>query len=260
MASSTGIMARLGQNINSIYGNNTDSPNALTRYLGGHTRENHPYINGYWQFILQPPEILYGQLAGVNISDVQKWFLSTCESFTPPSRNLNKVDIPGLGGVGASFVSGQTLNRTFTTTFREYKNLTMLKMINIWSGVIDNYTGVSEVDGKQWNANLYKGFGCAILTKPTSTNGKISADDIEEVFIFDGLWPESTPYDALNQDISSNDSVQLSVTWNFDGWPLTSADSSVVTKALSLLNNLNPDYQINYTKTLDSITSSSSFK
>jgi len=251
---SSGIMSRLNKVV-AGYGE-LEYPNTMTRFLGGHARENHPYINGYWYFIIQPPDNkkVYND---VPIAMAQKWFLSTCEGFTPPSRNMNKVDIPGLGGVQASFVSGQTLNRTFTTTFREYKNLIMLKLINIWSGIINPYDGVSELSGEEWVASSYKGYAAAILTKPVNGgNNKLTPDNVEEVFLFDGVWPESSPYDALNQDISANDSVVLSVTWNFDGWCLTSADDGVVDKAVTMLNNLSPAY--NYDKMLKDITSSSS--
>jgi hypothetical protein len=248
---SSGIMSRLNAVVSGY--DHMEYPNTMTRFLGGHTRENHPYISGYWYFIIQPPDKVY---TNASAALAQKWFLSTCEGFTPPSRNMNKVDVPGLGGVQASFVSGQTLNRTFTTTFREYKNLIMLKLINIWSGIITPYDGVSELSGKDWMANAYKGFAAAILTKPVNGGvNTLTADNIEEVFLFDGVWPESSPYDALNQDISANDSIVLSVAWNFDGWCLTSADNGVVDKAVAMINNLSPTY--NYDRMLKDVTSSS---
>ena len=231
------IISRLGAELNqkNIGG---DGPRSLTRYIGGHNRDNIPYINGYWQFLLEVPKKIYTDKAGIDTNIIQRWFLSTAEGFTPHTRNLNKADIPGQGGVGASFPTGQTINRTFTVTFREYKNLTMLRLINIWSGIFDQHTGVSELLADEWVPSSFKGIAYAILTKPIGVGQKeITANDLEEVWCYDGVWPESSPTDALNQDIASNDSVQLSTTWNFDGAPLSLADD-IGDQVVSLLNGI----------------------
>ena len=247
------IISRLGSELTSknISG---DGPRALTRYIGGHNRKNIVYISGYWQFLLQVPETIYRHKAGLSIDVVQKWFLSTAEGFTPHTRNLNKVDVPGIGGTGSSFPSGQTVNRTFTTTFREYKNLTMLKLINIWSGIFDHHTGVSELSADEWNPDAFKGVAYAILTKPIGVGkSELSEDDLEEVFCYDGVWPESSPYDAFNQDIATNDSLQLSVTWNFDGSPLTLGDG-IGSQAVATLNAIaNGGYAATWEGIKDSI-------
>lgn len=212
-----------------------DNPRAFTRYMGGWARQNYPYINGYWQMIIQPPRPIFGDLLEL----AQTWFLSTAEGFTPPSRNLKKVDVPGQGGMDSSFVAGQTLNRTFSTTHREYTKLSMLKMIRMWSNVIDSTVGVSEIPADIWVPASYKGLMYIIVTKPTGA-GKSAIDesDVEEVYLFDGVWPDSEPIDALNQDISTNDSIVLNINWNFDGWPLNQHDSNVLENALQLANSI----------------------
>lgn len=248
MASNT-IMTRLGTSI----GNSTglDKPNTLTRYFGGHNRQNHPFVSGYWQLYISPPVRIF---QGVH-SDAINWFHSTCEGFTPPSRTLNKADVPGQGGLGSSFVTGQTLTRTFSITLREYKDLPMSQMIHLWTSVIDAYTGVSEFNGKEWLASSYKGSAFVILTKPTGSfaDSPLTADDFEEVFYFHGVWPENDPYDALGTDISANDVVQLNTSFSFDGFPLTKSDEGVVDKAVTLLSNLK--YMNTYNKYLNDVTS-----
>jgi len=212
----------------------TDRPDSLTRYMGGQTRKNHPYVSGYWQFFVNlPPKIFPGD----NYSAGQ-WLHSTAEGFTPPSRTLNKADVPGQGGLGSSFVTGQTLTRTFTVTFREYQNMPIFGIINRWVSIIDPYTGVAPVDGDDWLPTTYKGSAYAILTKPVGGDlvGEINDDMIEQVWAFSGVFPEGDGCDAFASDIATNDVAQLSITFSFDGWPLTKADAGVKAVALAHLN------------------------
>ncbi|MEM4385253.1 MAG: hypothetical protein QXD03_01760 [Candidatus Anstonellales archaeon] len=252
-------ISRLGVILNEYSVSMADMPRALTRYLGGWQRENYPYINGYWQLLIRLPDALFVNIAGIDKYWAQRWILSTAEGFTPPSRNLNKVDLPGQGGIGSSYVSGQTLNRTFTTTHREYSKLIMLKLLGIWTNVIDSLVGVSELRGDEWIPKSYKGLAYVFLTKPTGAGrDRLTEDDIEEVFIFDGVWPETYPIDALNQDIATNDSVVLSVTWSFDGWPISSEYEGIAGNAIALLNNLAAGgYVTHFANIINSISNSS---
>ncbi len=211
-----------------------DRPNVLTRYMGGHNRDNHPYVSGYWHFILDPPHQIFRDQR----EEATTWWHCTAEGFTPPTRTLNKADVPGQGGLGSSFVTGQTLTRTFTVTFREYQELPIFNILQLWCSVIDPYTGVSELSGDLWVPKSYKGSAMAVLTKPSiSVEGQaITPLEIENVFFFHGVFPEAPPYDTLGTDIATNDVVQHSITFSFDGWPLTREDSGVVDQAVSVLN------------------------
>lgn len=210
-----------------------DRPNVMTRYMGGHNRDNHPYVSGYWQLVLDPPAAIFDSDA----ADATTWWHCTAEGFTPPTRTLNKADVPGQGGLGSSFVTGQTLTRTFTVTYREYQELPIFNIFQLWCSVIDPYTGVSELDGEMWVPKSYKGSAMAILTKPTISQEAtpLQPYDIEEVFYFHGVFPEAPPYDTLGTDIATNDVVQHSITFSFDGWPLTRKDPDVVEQAIAIL-------------------------
>jgi hypothetical protein len=210
-----------------------EAPAPLSRYMGGRNRLNHPYVTGYWQFMVDVPTLIFDK--GKEKSE--RWLHSTAEGFTPPTRTLNKADVPGQGGLGSSFVTGQTLTRTFTVTFREYQDLPIFGIAEAWTSVIDPYIGISPVSGIQWIPASYKGIAMAVLTKPTmGKDGKISATDIEQVFFFHGVWPETPPIDTLAQDISANDVLQHTLTFSFDGWPLTKANKGVTAQALEMLN------------------------
>lgn len=229
------------------------TPEKLTRYVGGSTRNNHPFVTGYWQFFITPPKGIFGNAD----EEAGTWMHSTAEGFTPPSRTLNKADVPGQGGLGASFVTGQTLNRTFTVTFREYRNVPILTATELWCSVIDPYMGVSPLTGADWLPKNYKGTAYAILTRPVQANGTgvISDDDvIEQLFYFDGVFPEAPPYETFASDISGNDLLQHSITFSFDGWPLTRVDPNALAAAKKLIDfgdykNTYDSYAINAGKT-----------
>lgn len=222
---------------------NEDNPNSTNRYFGGHRRRNHPLISGYWYLILVPPE----KLMADNVPKAVEWFHATAESFTPPTRTLTKVDVPGMGGQASSYVAGQELTRTFTVAFREYRDMPIMQLINMWTAVMDSHWGLSPLKGEDWIPESYKGYCYAFLTKPTghsimnsySNGGNVSTiteDDIDQVFFFEGVFPEAPPFDTLNSDISTNDVVQHSVTFSFDGFPLTKEHNNVLSKALSEWN------------------------
>jgi hypothetical protein len=203
------------------------TPNTITRYAGG-VKEIHPFITGYWLLLWDVlPADIFGQASQ---QQIKKWFTTTAEGFTPPTRTLNKADVPGQGGLGASFVTSQALNRTFTTTHREYSDLKITNMISLWTQAIDQEFGVNteptEGDaGNRFTAKNYKGSCYIGFLKPTvnESDKKIIVEDIEYLYWFDGVWPENDPTDALNTDIAGNDTVTISSTWNFDGWPKTLA-------------------------------------
>ena len=234
------IFERLKKNLTQTTGDSTTeaagTPEKLTRYIGGSERNNHPFVTGYWQFFIFPPEKIFTDAA--TAKEAGKWMHSTAEGFTPPSRTLNKADVPGQGGLGASFVTGQTLNRTFTVTFREYRNVPILTATELWCSVIDPYMGVSPLKGDEWLPKNYKGTAVAILTRPVQADGDGAAteSDIEQIFYFDGVFPEAPPYETFASDISGNDLLQHSITFSFDGWPLTRVDKAAMDKAMDLLN------------------------
>ena len=190
-----------------------DRPHEYNRYMGGHRRVNHPYITGYWYCLIEPPHRLFDQLhrasnsefsnkymedgffdpaaSGVSAlesymmegtaipSEVTRWLHSTAESFSPPSRSLTLIEIPGLGGVNSSFLAGQELTRKFSITFREYQDLPILTSINNWTSMIDPHYGASPLHGNEYLPASYKGCAFLFLCKP-SVSGNLPgphADD-----------------------------------------------------------------------------------
>lgn len=215
------ILTRLASQLSGAT-ENRESPDYVTRDIGGQFRTNQPYISGYFQVLFNLPDKLFEQDGDV----AQKWLQSTVEGFTPHTQAINKVDVAGQGQVGASFVSSVTTTREFTCTFREYQNMPVLTVIKKWASIFDPFTGVSPLEGADFLPPNYKGSACVIQTKPVkSRDSELSEGDIEEIYIYQGVFPTTIPVDtAAASDITGNDTVQLSATFSFDGAPLTSAE------------------------------------
>lgn len=237
MADATTIISRLATKFtNSI--RDREQPDFLTRDIGGHWRSNQPYISGYFQVIYGLPSELFGGADNVQVAS--KWLHSTVEGFTPHSQMLTKVDIMGQGQIGSSFVANVTTTREFTLTYREYQNQPVMNIIRRWASVFDPYTGVSPLEGNKFIPQNYKGWVAVAQTKPTRSDGvDLTVGDLEECYIYQGAFPTTIPIDtAAAEDITANDTVQLSVTFSFDGAPMTSAEPGVADTVVSLLKSL----------------------
>jgi hypothetical protein len=237
MADSTTIISRLASRFTNAI-KDREKPDFLTRDIGGHWRSNQPYISGYFQVIFGLPSELF---AGAdNVQTASKWLHSTCEGFTPHTQTLTKVDIMGQGAIGASFVANVTTTREFTLTFREYQNQPILNVMRRWTSVFDPFTGVSPLAGNKFIPQNYKGWVAVAQTKPIGADGAdLTIADLEECYIYQGAFPTTIPVDTAGaEDISANDTVQLSVTFSFDGAPLTSSEPKVSATVINLLKSL----------------------
>lgn len=235
MANYEDIISRLGTRFNNAV-NARDIPDELTRDIGGQFRNNQPYITGYFQVMFGLPQRLFQD----NADAASKWLHTTCENFTPHSQTLTKVDLIGQGQLGSSFVSNVMTTREFTCAFREYQNMPVLNVIRQWASIFDPATGVSPLSGNEFIPSNYKGWAAVIQTKPVkSQNASIEVSDIEECYIYQGVFPVMIPVDTASAaDVNGNDMVQLSVNFSFDGAPLTSSDPGIADKCVSLLSNM----------------------
>jgi hypothetical protein len=207
--------------------------------------QSHPFISGYWQLVLKTPPFMHMQ-SGSDVSDgsqkkliptvssidvfAEKWFNSTAESFTPPTRTLTSAVFPGFGGVNKSFITGQTIGNNFSVSFREYAKLPTIKLFNSWTNIVHNQTGLSPASEMNWNESLYKSECIVFITDSTqmqyderSAEIKFNRDSIQELYYFYGVYPETNPQD-IQADIAANNSTPITVNFKFDGWPLTLQD------------------------------------
>jgi len=100
---------------------------------------------------------------------------------------------------------------------------------NIICGFLDPFVGASPFTGNYCVPSTYKGTLYVLQTKPVGAypNQHIIEEDIEEAWVFDGVWPNSLPYDSFNSDVTSADSIQLSVNFSYDGYPMKSSEGAI---------------------------------
>jgi hypothetical protein len=85
------------------------------------------------------------------------------------------------------------------------------------------------------------------LVKPTSKRGEITGDDLEEAYVYQGVYPTIISEESVTaSDQSANEATVANVTFRFDGAPFdlgTIGMRSAVAEALS-------DYNYNDTYTM----------
>jgi hypothetical protein len=214
----------------------TDFPTAPSRYIGGHNRENQPFITGYHQILVQLPSKIFGSSS----ANATKWLSSTCESFTPHSTTTNLVDVMGIGQIGSSFPASKTVNREFTLAFREYQSLPILNIFRTWNSLFDSHLGISTLSAADFIPVSYKGAITVALLKPTAsgTNKTITAEDIEEIYMYEGVYPTTVPEDTIAAaDQGTNDTIQASVTFRFDGAPIDKANNDLINYFVNMMTD-----------------------
>ena len=82
--------------------------------------------------------------------------------------------------------------------------------------------------GNMFVPSVYKGTIYVMQTKPVGAypNEHLNIEDIEEAWVFDGAWPTALPYDALQSDVTTADSIQLSVNFSYDGYPMRTSEGA----------------------------------
>ncbi len=225
-----------------------DKPTELTRYVGGHNREVQPYITGYHQVIFFLPYMLFT----TSTFPAEDWLHCTCESFTPHTYSINMGDVPGVGQVSTSYPISRTTNREFTLSFREYTKMPILTIIKAWHSLFNPLFGASFYGKGIAVPFAYKGTAIVYLLKPTcDKDGEITDDDIEEVYVYQGVYPITCPEDvAAQSDQATNESVVLPVTFKFDGAP---ADLSILAVKSLVLLAINKNYKDTYKKLLTNV-------
>jgi hypothetical protein len=186
-------------------------PETFTRYGGGNDiYKPHPFITGYWICLVKiPEEFSTEDETGFNIP---QFLCSTAESFTPPTRTIVKSDITGFGGVKKYIVTGQDIGNTFNITFREYFGVPIFNIFSAWTSVINQYSGHITND--------YKGQVAIGLLKPVGIwdeNSIINNNSqMEEIFFFEGVMPETDPIGSFDGNIESNEGKTIDITFSYD--------------------------------------------
>jgi hypothetical protein len=236
-------------------GDSNDNPIPVTRFLGGKGRSIQWHTSGTFYVILSPPDKIFNGSSvapsegtggasvviadGLNSTNFEKWIQATCETFTPHTVTPGFVEHTGLGGLKSAFYNGRNeVTNEFSLGFREVQGLPILQGIHMWASFNDPWYGVTNVDGDEVVPSSYKG-DCYILKTRPSVSGdrEINERDIEQVYYYDGVFPKNVPLDSYNEDITTGETVQVTVQFSFDGFPLDKKDKCVLERAITEFNN-----------------------
>jgi hypothetical protein len=229
---------------NAISFSNVSSAVYGNRYQGGSNLEKnaHPFIKGYFYVLFEFPDI-FEQGDKTNLSNL---LLSSAESYTPPGdRQLKTEDIMGMGGVDATFVTGQQIDRNFSIQYKEYWGAPIFRIHRQWTSIIDPYSGgaikKSATDSvSNFEVGSYKGKVWIIQTKPVlgNTANKFVIDDIIKVDYMDGVFPKTDLKSIYDSNITDNSLVRPNIQYSFDGFPLDETNDLVKKEALDKLNEV----------------------
>jgi hypothetical protein len=224
----------------------------INRYLGGFNRQqdSHPYVKGYFYVFFGFPERLFSTNS-ITKHQALVYSLSAAEGYTPPGdRQLKTEDVMGMGGVDASFITGQTIDRNFSLQYRDYWGAPIFRIHRQWTqylnpyfgGVTDNYGG-EDSPIPMFMAQEYKGTAMVIQTKPiTKRRGNdYGPQDIIKVDFFDGVFPVTDLKSAYDSNITDNSIAKPTVQYRFDGFPLDETNDDVMDKALEVLTSIHYD-------------------
>jgi hypothetical protein len=212
----------------------------------------HPYVKGYFYVYFKFPTIVLNRITtGDNYSNdkLSNILLALCESYTPAGdRQIKYEDVIGLGDVGSSYITGQTIDRNFSLMFRDLWGSPILKIHRAWTSIIDPIFGglVRNADDKdeiKFLPSTYKGSVIVIQTKPIAiyeeyTQNKLTAEDIVKVDLYTGVFPTTDLSSVYDANITDNSIVRPTITYRFDGAKYDeSYDKTLVDTALQLLQS-----------------------
>ena len=209
----------------------------------------HPYVKGYFYVYFKFPSIVINRInTGDNASNdkLSNILLALCENYTPAGdRQIKYEDVIGLGDVGSSYITGQTVDRNFSLMYRDLWGSPILKIHRAWTSIIDPIFGGlvknNDDENLEFLPSTYKGSVIVIQTKPIAiyeetTKSKITNDDIVKVDLYTGVFPTTDLSSVYDANITDNSIVRPTITYRFDGSKYDeSYDSSLITFAKELL-------------------------
>ena len=232
--------------------NFTFSNNSLkvpNRFLGGSQQSVHPFVKGYFYVLFEFENSPLFDIYGVkNKNNLKNYILSLAEDFTPPGdRQLLTEDLPGIGGIDASFVVKQQIDRTFSLTFRDLWGSPIFKIHRILTSILDPYWGgalSTKEKSLEFIPNEYKFKAWVVQTRPIAVYASNSTSDkfesnIEKVFVFDGTVPLTDIMSAYNSNIQDNSLIKATIQYRFDGMPIDETyDKNIVKTAAAKFSSL----------------------
>ena len=218
---------------------NTSIPSGGNGYDGGSERDESatPFTKGYFFVFFALPGTLFNSTMSAN--DAKQYLLNSAIDFQPHAdRQLQTVEVKGIGNTTANFIVGQQTTQDFSLTFKEYATSPICKIHKKWTSYINPFLGGSTV-ADVFAPSEYNGSVMVIQTKPVARVNKDDwkLTDIIKVDLYDGVFPLPDPSSPFNNGVEQMEKVSIPVQYKFDGQPLTEVDADTLNQALEVLQN-----------------------
>lgn len=188
--------------------------NRLSRRFGGTFSSADPYTTGYgFIYFAKLPSAL-PNYAGLGLQEIQNLLAGANTGVTPPGGTLNKIEMPGLGGIKWSVPSNIDFGNSVTLKFLEFNGTPILNIMHGWIKMIRDYrSGVTNlIDGKDgggYSKRTYAGLLYYWTTAP-------DAKTVEYAVCYDGVFPTKDPQDLFSTDIETVGRLDIEIEFNVD--------------------------------------------
>lgn len=195
--------------------------NIATRKFGGTTHGvADPFLTGYfhiWFDKLPPslPDYTESGASGISSNgDIKHVLAATCTGVTPPGGTLNRVEMPGLGGLKWGVPGNIDYGNSVTLKFFEMNKTPLLDILHGWFKMMRDYrTGVTALDdGEGGEGYTKKSYAALMYYWITSPDGKT----IEHANCFDGMFPLKDPQDLFTSDIETVGKLDIELEFHCD--------------------------------------------
>lgn len=234
-----------------------ETPDEYLRYSGGSKRKIMPYFGGYWYCLIvppielfpddyqkkvikwfhstaeafTPPTVSYEKIEFKHRGNIKSNFFThaeTSNTFNIEFREYDMLPISTILKKWQSYFDTEyaavsfPLDKLRPKTYKGWAAVFICKPTvsgtkNVQTGTEQDWVDIEIPefynDGNQGQQGYY-------VDRPIYEDQDtylLGEKDVHECFIFDGVWPSTSPVDILENNITAFDSKTISVEWNFDG-------------------------------------------
>ena len=183
--------------------------------------ESEPLVTGYYFLSFSLPQTLSnpgGEYSQINYSDANRVLNSVNTSITLPDISITQVTVDGLGGTWNTVPGRLDIAKTFNVKYWETFSGEVTATIRSWLFQLrDPRSGASRIKNAKaplststnYTQQKYKGQLWWWMTDPTIDRAIFAMEYL-------GIWPTNLPLSSINQDVATNDKVEIEITFAYD--------------------------------------------
>jgi len=228
--------------------------NLFSRKFGGtNIGTSDPYLSGTFFIFFDrlPPKLsdyvkVMGNSKISSNNEIKNILTASCSGVTPPGGNLNKVELPALGGLHWNVPGGIDYGTSISLKFLEFNKTPILDIVGGWFRLMRDYkTGVTDLidgdDGSGYTKSTYAGLLYYWTTSP-------DGNTVEFAACYDGVFPVRDPQDLYASDLENISRLDLDIEFNCDTpwrepWVLSKCQElsdGIIAASKNVIKNYNP--------------------